>query len=90
MIITYIGIYCLVGLLVLALRAWLAHRRPTFWDTAEKMDKCAERGVDEYMYPDGVPFRLLAARRIATGLAMIVGILGWPAVVVALISRQLG
>jgi hypothetical protein len=37
-----------------------------------------------------VPFRLLAAKRIATGLAMIVGILGWPAVVVALISRQLG
>lgn len=89
MIITYIGIYCLVGLLVLALRAWLAHRRPTFWDTAEIMDKYAERGVDEYMYPDGVPFHLLAARRIGTGLAMIVGILGWPAVVVTLISRQL-
>jgi hypothetical protein len=54
------------------------------------MDKSAERGVEEYVYPDGVPFRLLAAKRIATGLAMIVGILGWPAVVVALISRQLG
>lgn len=87
---TYLGIYCVVGILIVLLQKWLTHRHPLFCDKVDQMVALASKLNESAQFPDGVPFYISAVRIIADGLAKIIAVIGWPIIAVNLLRRLKG